>query len=252
MRTQNRSVRWPAWGSIACTVAFALLTVAVLVGHRHAVGPDGAIHRWCVGHRAGAVTTVARALTNSAPSVAYLMVAAAAVAAAVGTARRTAGRRGLRAGLVLAVAPAVLLGAGQFVRFLLVDAIARARPPASDWATSATGYSFPSGHATTSALAAGIVSVLVLRMRSTAGTTGAIGTAGRSRPATAAAVRVAVVTVVLVWAVAVGLTRIYLGVHWPTDVLGGWLLAAAMILGTAAVTAARRDRPLPPRTARSR
>src|SRR5882757_7334969 len=30
-------------------------------------------------------------------------------------------------------------------------------------------------------------------------------------------------------AVAVGCTRVYLGVHWPTDVLGGWLLAACWI-----------------------
>jgi PAP2 superfamily len=228
VRTAESSVRRPAWGSVACAFAFAVLVVAVLVAHRHAVGPDAALHRWCVGHRTSAVTAVARALTSSAPSISYLIVAAAAVAAAMGAALRTAGRRGVLAGIVLTVAAAGALGVGQFVRFLLVNAIARARPPVSDWATSAGGHSFPSGHATTSALAAGITSVLVLRRCGTR-------TADRSRATTlSAAVRVAVVTVVLVWAVVVGLTRIYLGVHWPTDVLGGWLLAGALILAAAA------------------
>ncbi|MGW7103410.1 phosphatase PAP2 family protein [Streptomyces sp. NPDC054838] len=117
------------------------------------------------------------------------------------------------------------LGAGQGLRYAATALIARPRPPAADWATAATGWSFPSGHTTTAAMTAGLlVAALCLR--------------GPRVPRTS-------VALIAFWGAAVGLTRVFLGVHWFTDVLGGWLFAAAWLalLASACLWVTRDRRP---------
>ena len=48
-------------------------------------------------------------------------------------------------------------------------------------------------------------------------------------------IRLYVLGVAILLTVMIGLSRIYLGLHWTTDVLGGWCVGAAWALGWRAV-----------------
>ncbi|URN18258.1 MULTISPECIES: phosphatase PAP2 family protein [Streptomyces] len=97
--------------------------------------------------------------------------------------------------------------------------VGRERPRWPDPVDSAEFAAFPSGHAMTAAVVCGLLWWAAARTarRALAGPVAAVGT---------------------VSAVGVGVTRVYLGVHWPSDVLGGWLLGAC--LAAAAVLAYER------------
>ncbi|THA49843.1 phosphatase PAP2 family protein [Streptomyces sp. A1136] len=179
---------------------FALLTVWVVRAPDHLLPPDAALHRWSVEHRPALASVSARVLTDTGTGVIpYALLLAAGLYAG----RTTRQRAWTAAALMLC------LGAGQALRYAAMMLIARPRPAVGDWVTPASGWSFPSGHSTTAALTAGLL-VTALFQR------------GSRVPRTP-------VVVVALWATAVGLTRVYLGMHWFTDVLGGWLFATAWL-----------------------
>ncbi|MYT18836.1 phosphatase PAP2 family protein [Streptomyces sp. SID7760] len=204
-----------------CAGLFGLLTALVAARHGAPFGFDEEVHRWSVQHRPCVAVALARGITatGSGP-VPYGCAIAAGLVAGRG-----------RNGRMVAVAWALgFLLLAQGVRYLVMYEVARPRPPVADWAALATGFAYPSGHATTSALVAGVLAWAAWRTATPA--------AARCYGALAAC-----------WAVTVGLTRIYLGVHWPTDVLGGWLyaltwLAAAALVAAAAETAVRGRHPV--------
>lgn len=108
---------------------------------------------------------------------------------------------------------------------LLKVAVARARPDLLDPIVVEHGYSFPSGHAVLSMVAYGVVAVLVARLP-------------LPRPA-----RVAAITVLAVLVALIGLSRVWLGVHFPTDVLAGW--AAGIVVVALFSIVSRRVSPAP-------
>ncbi|MFC4031749.1 phosphatase PAP2 family protein [Streptomyces polygonati] len=190
----------------ACPAALFLLLLAAVSARGGApLGPDLALHHWAVDHRPGDLRQLA--LLVSSTGTGPLPYVAAMLAGWTACARSAEPRQEVAAALA---AVAVLL-TGQGLRLAAMAAVARPRPPMADWATVAGGSSFPSGHTTSTALAAGLLVFSAAR-------------SGAPRPVVRAWLAACVC-----WAVGVGATRVYLGVHWPTDVLGGWLLAAAWL-----------------------
>ncbi|MGH3673624.1 MAG: phosphatase PAP2 family protein [Pseudonocardiaceae bacterium] len=114
----------------------------------------------------------------------------------------------------------VALGAGGIgvIGTAIKDLVGRNRPMRAEAVLSEHGFSFPSGH-TTGTTVVWLLSAWMLTCWVV------------SRPA----FRVMVWTGSLLMIVAVGATRIYLGVHFPTDVLAGWALGAAWAVTVALV-----------------
>jgi membrane-associated phospholipid phosphatase len=101
---------------------------------------------------------------------------------------------------------------GTALESLLKLVVARSRPPVEFMLIkSPVSYSFPSGHATEGVLFIGVATFVILREMPSI----------RGRLATLLA---AVVTVGLI-----GVSRVYLGVHWATDVIAGWDLGMACL-----------------------
>jgi undecaprenyl-diphosphatase len=119
-------------------------------------------------------------------------------------------------------------GARKLVAFLLVVsiggglidtavkmAVARPRPKFEDPIVTAMGQSFPSGHAMSSLVCYGAVLLVLL-------------------PLLARRWRHAAVAGVALWVAAIGFSRLALGVHYISDVLGGYVLGAAWLIGSVA------------------
>ena len=111
---------------------------------------------------------------------------------------------------------AALLGAVALYN-VVKPTVGRPRPPASAWIGTYSGWAFPSGHATQTIAFYGMVAFVLSASRSPSIRAWLWGGA-------------AVVTL------AVGASRVYLGAHWLTDVLGGYALGATWLAAVIAVT----------------
>ncbi|OBI80427.1 phosphatase PAP2 family protein [Mycobacterium sp. 1245805.9] len=164
------------------------------------VGIDRPAAGWLATHRDLWLTTALRVVTagGDPPFLAALALPVSVVA-------------GWRCRSWRPVVLALVGGGGMALMLFTAKAsVGRQRPSQPFAAVAADGYSFPSGHATGTAAIMVISAWMITRWLIT-------GWTGR----------------VIVWAVAIGsalvigYSRVYLGVHYVSDVLAGWLLGLA-------------------------
>jgi membrane-associated phospholipid phosphatase len=210
------------WIGIGSGVLFMTLSVGIARHGALIQNLDNHIHHWVVANRGSLDRSIARVLTKGGLSgvtlPALILVGAAAVRG------HRPWRTRLGAGVLLAGAASI----GILVEHTINSSIARARPSVADWAGSAGGASFPSGHTTAATLFAAF-SAWALTARF------------QSRRA-----QVALWTAAGVYVIAVGWSRVWLGVHWPSDVLGAGLYGLTWAaLSAASIVTFRRRWPRP-------
>ena len=117
------------------------------------------------------------------------------------------------------------------LQLLLKELVHRARPIVSDPVSHAPGYSFPSGHAANAAATAAVMVLLLWPMLSRRG-------------------RVVAVVLGSLYALVTALNRVYLGVHFPSDVIAGVIfgvgLAVASYMGYLGWNPVHPNADLPP------
>ena len=189
---------------------FTGLLVWVALNHGRPLSWDRALHTAALHDRTHALIAAAKPVSVGIEVVAYTVSAVGGVL--------LLRPRSWWQGALVGVAALIV---GQVLRVGVAALVARDRPPRADWAATAAGYSFPSGHTVSATLAAGLLCLGLLH-------------------AVRAAWRIAAVAVALTWATLDGASRVYQGVHWPSDVLAGWLFGSALVLLLAAVLATDR------------
>ncbi|MFD8599605.1 phosphatase PAP2 family protein [Kitasatospora sp. NPDC059646] len=200
---QRRTLLRCAWIGLASVLLFTVLLVLMETGWSPLARLDqdcvAALHRYAVQHPVW--TAAMQTLADlGAPWTMRALLAAAALWLWCVRARALAAWvvvQGLLGWAASSVGRAV---------------IGRARPHFADPVAVGSGAGFPSGHAIASAVACGVLLMLVW-------------------PRADRAVRAVAGTGAALTVLGVGWTRLALGVHYPSDVLAGWAAAAAVLAG---------------------
>ncbi|WP_329408742.1 phosphatase PAP2 family protein [Nocardia vinacea] len=194
--TARRAVR-----AVAVIVMFIELSVQVSCSG-WLTGADATTLDWFTTHRSPGWTVTARAITH-AGDPAWLAVIGLLLAGFLAWRLRCA------VPMVLILGTVAVASAASRISKVVVG---RTRPPAVVQLMSETDFSYPSGHVTGTAALAGSVLLAYLG----------------ARPAMWRRITAGLLVVVVVAMMAA--TRLYLGVHWLTDVIGGGLLGCSVVL----------------------
>jgi undecaprenyl-diphosphatase len=198
-RTRHLSTVFLAVAALGLAVFLAL---AVYVTSRQGNLPvDVRIENFVLTHRAGWLITTMKATTWLGSNVVLIPVVVATSAWFL-----------LKWGDTRSAPELVAALAGAIILYTIAKAVVhRARPPAIyRVGYNFSGGSFPSGHSTTAIAVWGMLAFLF---------------ALRASPRTRKALSVGAAVLI----VAIGASRIYLGAHWPMDVIGGYALGGAWL-----------------------
>ncbi|MCJ0902954.1 phosphatase PAP2 family protein [Rhodococcus sp. ARC_M6] len=182
-------------------LSIALVTLSVqVVQEGWLTRFDGPVTDWMVAHRSSGLNHVAVAVTDLGSPVATTVLGIAA-----GTYLSWRARSVIPGIVVVGT-----VGAAAVASTVLKAIVGRERPPTATQVLLETDHSFPSGHVTGTAALIGIVVLVVATQH------------------TPTVKRLLILLAVAVTAI-VALTRLYLGVHWLTDVIAGAVLATLAI-----------------------
>jgi len=203
--------------AVIATMAFAELAENVLAGGTQAF--DVAILQWLHGHQSKPLTALMVEMTYLGTGTVVIVV----VGVAALFLWHTEHKHSARLLLAATIGNIILNGVLKLVYH-------RARPSVFEWQTSAVSSSFPSGHAMSATVVYGTVAYLLMRLQ-------------KHRWAKILTLGAAVSLILLIC-----LTRLYLGVHYPSDVMGGIIVGlgwASFCMATleASLVLARRRAP---------
>lgn len=182
----------------AAVGGFAMIAENVLEGETQRF--DEAVLSWLATHRTPALDQLALEIT-ALGNTATLSVLVLAVSTFLWLTRH-------RLSVLLLF---TALAGGAALNFLLKDIFARPRPSVVEWGTHVSSASFPSGHAMSAMIAYASVAYL----------------GGRLEPTWRMRVTTWVLAGILI--TAIGVSRMYLGVHYPSDVLAGFAAGLAWL-----------------------
>lgn len=189
---------------LVLAVCFALLAAFITyqVGFVHDTAPLGidlTMQQVFINMRTDLLTPFMKVVTHSTDTITIVILCAALVL--IPMTRKTMG-------LPLTATALINMGTYKAMKHIFL----RARPDVVYHIVEQGGYSFPSGHSAASMLVYGLLFYLV-------------GKYCKNQK-----LRVLLQTVCGILVLTVGPSRLYVGVHWATDVLAGWCVGAAVLM----------------------
>ena len=201
MYYKNKSTLWVP--VISGFLVFLFMLAQVLQSHGAPLPWDDTVRYWIYGLRCPALTNVLTAITycgnwNTITGICLILLPLSFFWRPFGSSFRDA------YGLSLSIAPLL----STFLYKTIKTLVLRPRPDIHLHLISQGGYSFPSGHAMTSLVFYGLLLFWVLRYL--------------KQKKCGNAVVYCISTLFFCFIFLIGFSRIYVGVHYPSDVLAGW------------------------------